>query len=221
MSVSDKKSDRTAGVVILLLVIFLFWILPAASRENVRTFFNNLQAPTMIVSKELDELKNGIELEVVPRRKLVKFCRELLRENMFLQLKLSEAKNAVIDEFTGSLTFENFVLLPARVIRRGLAFWTDEVTINVGACDGVTIGMGVMSKNCVVGRISAVEQHTSTVQLVTSPQFRMVVNIEEDDEKSPIIFSGGEQNDFKNYYGRAANVPREFLDGNNVLQLVT
>jgi rod shape-determining protein MreC len=115
----------------------------------------------------------------------------------------------------------NFVPKPARVIRRDIATWMNELTINVGAQHGITAGMGVISKNCVVGRVKSVNQRTSTVELLTSPQFRIVVHASGDPVNHPIIFSGNERSASGKAIGVATNIPSSLCQSNDDVVLVT
>jgi rod shape-determining protein MreC len=63
-------------------------------------------------------------------------------------------------------------LLPAKILGFiGPSHTPRIIVIDQGISDGVKTGMAVVFKNILVGKISAVSQHTSEIQTITAPDF--------------------------------------------------
>lgn len=60
-----------------------------------------------------------------------------------------------------------FNRISAKVIGRDSTYWNDQVTLNVGANDGVEEDMVVMNSQGVIGKIWKVQDSTSVVKLLT------------------------------------------------------
>ena len=57
----------------------------------------------------------------------------------------------------------DYPMVPARVVNNALRNVDNYLTLNVGAADGVTAGLGVLAPAGVVGRVKSVSQHYATV----------------------------------------------------------
>lgn len=60
-----------------------------------------------------------------------------------------------------------FNRISAKVIGRDSTYWNDQVTLNVGANDGIEEDMVVMNSQGVIGKIQKVQDSTSVVKLLT------------------------------------------------------
>jgi hypothetical protein len=188
----------------------------------------------------LDDVGCAIADGTIAKKKLLAACKDLMRENAFLRLKLATMAtgNSSTDGRSVATHGQNspdwsvagsgvdgklggFRPLVARVIRRDIAHWTDEVTIDAGSWHGVAVGMGVIARDRVVGRIREIHGRTAVVELITSPQFRIVVHAAGDGGGFPIVFSGDGWSAMDRAIGRATNVPVALFNGENAPTLVT
>ncbi|MDR2737760.1 MAG: rod shape-determining protein MreC [Puniceicoccales bacterium] len=218
--VESKKRNVIGGFAPLLFVAALMWILPATLKKDIRAAFEYVQAPFNLSVNWLGKIENSLKTDTISRRKLIAICEDLMREISFLRLELSVLQEKSMDGGE-SYELENFTLKPARVIRRDIATWANELTIDAGSDNGIRDGMGVISKNYVVGRVKSTTPATSTVELVTSPAFRMVVHAAGDTEMNPIVFSGNGQAFINRATGVATNIPLSVLQGGEKITLVT
>ncbi|MDR1890779.1 MAG: rod shape-determining protein MreC [Puniceicoccales bacterium] len=223
LAVADKRHNIASYYLPLVFVIALTWLIPASFRNNVKSAFTYVQIPIYAASIQLENLRNAFAKGTLSGRKLTTFCENLMRENMALQLKLATLADNALDVSQSEQEYHigNFVMKPARVIRRDIASWTNELVINVGANHGIAEGMGVISQNYAVGRIKSVNAKTSVVELISSPQFRMVVHVAGDTARSPIIFSGNGHKFFSQAVGFATNIPTKIVSDGEPILLVT
>ena len=66
----------------------------------------------------------------------------------------------------------------AHVIGRSANAWDQSITIDLGAEEGISGGMTVMGTSGVIGQVSNVQPHTSTVRLLTDPNSGAAVMIQ-------------------------------------------
>ncbi len=114
----------------------------------------------------------------------------LQRENVALRLQLNKLREHQDEVITQAfLPFHEISnALVARVIYRHPGWWWRYMTVDKGRKDGVKRGMPVLSGEDVVGRIFLVEDTTSVVELITSPDLRIPVVV--DDTRDIGVLSG-------------------------------
>jgi cell shape-determining protein MreC len=199
------------------------WLIPASFRNNIKSAFAYAQVPIYAASVQLENLRSAFSKGALSKKDLAIFCENLMRENIALQLKVATLAEDILDisEAEQEYRIGNFIMKPARVIRRDIASWTNELIVDVGTNHGVAEGMGVISQNYVVGRIKSAHAKTSVVELISSPQFRMVVHAGGDVTRSPIVFSGNGHNLFSQATGIATNIPTEIMSDGEPIGLIT
>jgi cell shape-determining protein MreC len=223
LTVADKRRNISGHYLPLVFIIALVWLIPTSFRNNIKSAFAHVQVPIYAASVQLENLRSAFFKGTLSKGDLVTFCENLIRENIALQLKVATLAEDLSD-ISGSgqgYPMGNFLMKPARVIRRDIASWTNELTVDVGTNHGVAEGMGVISQNCVVGRIKSVHAKTSVVELISSPRFRMVVHAMGDVTRSPIVFSGNGHNFFSQATGIATNIPTAIVADGEPITLVT
>ncbi|MDR1457793.1 MAG: rod shape-determining protein MreC [Puniceicoccales bacterium] len=223
LPVADKRRNISSHYLPLVFIIALVWLIPASFRNNIKSAFTNVQVPIYAASVQLENLRSAFFKGTLSKGNLVTFCENLIRENVALQLKIATLAENVFDISKSKQEYHmgNFMAKPARVIRRDIASWTNELIVDVGTNHGVVEGMGVISQNYVVGRIKSAHAKTSVVELVSSPQFRIVVHARGDVTRSPIVFSGNGHNFFSQATGIATNIPMAIVADGEPLNLVT
>jgi hypothetical protein len=223
LPVANKRRNISSYYLPLVFIVALMWLVPASFRNNVKAAFAYTQVPIYAASVRLENLRSAFYKGALSKRSLVAFCENLMRENVALQLKVATLAENIpdISESEQGYRIGNFMAKPARVIRRDIASWTNELIVDVGTDHGVAEGMGVISQNYVVGRIKSVHAKTSVVELISSPQFRMVVHAREDVSRSPIVFSGNGHNLFSQATGIATNIPTEIVSDGEPIGLIT
>jgi rod shape-determining protein MreC len=223
LPVADKRRNTSSYYLPLVFIIALMWLIPTSFRNNIKSAFAHAQAPIYAASAQLENLRSAFSKGILSKRDLITFCESLMRENVALQLKVATLAEDIpsISKSGQEYRIGNFIAKPASVIRRDIASWTSELVVDVGTNHGVAEGMGVISQNYVVGRIKSAYVKTSVVELVSSPQFRMVVHAKGDDTRSPIVFSGNGHNLFSQATGIATNIPTEIMSDGEPISLVT
>jgi rod shape-determining protein MreC len=189
---------RTRIVGKFIVCVLIFWvvgcvIIPISIRKRLNRWFFEVHAPTQTGITTLRRLQNFWALRSESKLKLMTYCRDLARENAFLKLKILEQAEQVrhcqqILRLNKLPSSEKFQYLVARVCRRCVDTWAQYLVIDRGVGDGIQIGQGVICSQGIVGRIAEVYVNSSTVELVSSPKFRLLVHFE--DKKEPLLLQG-------------------------------
>jgi cell shape-determining protein MreC len=200
----------------------VLWIIPLSLKNDIRAAFEYIQFSSSAGIQTAKAIRS-LNPRIISKSKLISLCEDLIQENSSLRLQLSINLGQLEEHFPDEKmhTIGNFMIKPAKVIRRDMATWSNELLINIGTVDGILNGMGVISQNCVIGRIKTARAKTSIVELITSPQFRMVVHAAKDAEGNPIVFSGDETNAFGHAMGNATSVPANIAENDEAILLVT
>ena len=180
-----KKSWRSFCVWTFVFLVVWNFILPLSFKGKIQHCFFTAQVPMLKLCSGSQHFQESIALQGQSKQWWINKTRELISENAYLKLKLSETQDIVdlskrVLEINKIDVGENFKCLPANVIYRSYEMWAQFLVIDKGARDGVCVGQGVICTGGVVGRISNVKDKVAFVELITSPNFRMLVHIEKD-----------------------------------------
>jgi len=111
-------------------------------------------------------------------------------------------------------------IVVARVARRELNAWWQELTIRVGTDKGIIAGSAVIYGDGVVGRIKEVHETSSVVELVSSRSFRMAATFEGDTR--PVTYQGQFNYTLGTSFGHVRDVPSDLRASEGVpLRLVS
>ena len=139
--------------------------------QNSSAILNQTVKDLKQTKKDAEALLHAEELAI----KLEKENRELLMTQEALV-----AKSKQVDDLQNALAIKskfNYNTITASVIGRSPDVWHDQFIINKGSHDGIKIGRGVVNEDGIVGQVKKVGPHSSIVQLITSPDWRMGVKI--------------------------------------------
>ena len=206
------RLDKFKPIVALGLFLAAWWILPAVAKSFVRVSFTEFQAPAWIASSYLDDLEGFWARRSHSKIELIEAGQELARQKAFYQL-LDQRNQALETEVT---RLESILKLPsrrefryevARVIRRDLSAWWQQLIIRKGKDYGITEGAAIIFAGGVVGRVVEVNAFTSRIELVTSPNFRMAASFENDER--PVVYQGLPQSAFGSPAGEVRDAPQD------------
>ena len=178
-----QKSWRPFFVYILSFSIVWFFAVPWSLKGFLRHAFFSAQIPLFKMSASIEHQQISQGMRSYSKNFWVNQVRELLKENAYLKLQLSEQKDISdlaqrILQINKVCLGEHFKCLVARVIYRSIEMWHQWIVIDKGFRDGVRVGQGVFCNEGVVGRVKKVDKTTAQVELITCPEFKMVVKME-------------------------------------------
>ena len=222
------RLDKFKPLVALGLFLVAWWIVPTLSKSFLpflRVSFTEFQAPAWIVTSYLDDLEEFWARRSHSKIELIEAGQTLARQKAFYQL-LDQRNNTLETEVMRLETILNmpsrreFRYEVARVIRRDLSAWWQQIVIRKGDDYGITEGAAVIFAGGVVGRVIEVNAFTSRVELITSPNFRMASSFEGDDR--PVVFQGVPQSGFGAPTGAVRDAPQDLVaNTHEPLQLIS
>ena len=90
-------------------------------------------------------------------------------------------QNRQLRQMMSLRTFPEWRIVRSEILTRDPVFWDLRFTIDRGETDGIAIGAAVLSGNTLIGRITAVNQHSATVDTIVSGQCRVGVSVGDGD----------------------------------------
>jgi rod shape-determining protein MreC len=119
-----------------------------------------------------------------------------------------EHNNARLRDLLGLKILSRHTIIYADVIKRDVSAWWDRLWINKGEADGLSVGDGVGYVGGVVGKISEIFKNKAIVELISSPNFRMAVQLIGDSR--PFTFCGTQHVGLKRV-GKLSDLPQDLF----------
>lgn len=185
---------QNARPFIVLAVFVLVWaVLPDRLLNMGKNSFYSLQAPAWVTLSHLDDLSQFWTLRTHSKQDLIEAGRDMARMHAAYSLRVQENSSLRqevnrLESLLGLPAEPDFRLEVARVVRRDIASWWQQIIIRKGAADGIEKGQAVVYAGGVVGRVQQVYRNTSVVILLSNPAFRMAANFE--DDSRPVTYQG-------------------------------
>ncbi|GHC10303.1 rod shape-determining protein MreC [Cerasicoccus arenae] len=205
------KSLRLLKPLIALLLFLALWELtPIAIKRFGKDAFFEFQAPLIAVQGYAKDLQTYWSLRTRSKNDLIEAGRDLSRLNATYQVAQQEnlTKDAEIARLESLLNLpsrQEFRYEIARVAQRDISAWWQQLVIRKGENYDIPVGAAVIYNGGVVGRVREVFAYTATVELVSSPGFRMAANVV--GEAAPVTYLGVINPPFSPPRGEALNVP--------------
>ncbi len=198
------------SVAVFAALLFLCLLGPGAVRHFTGGLFEEFRAPIDELPSRLYDLEKFWSLHSNSKRALIEAGRDLARLNAAYELKVSENSSLkdTLLRYEAIFNFpshEKFNSVVARVVRRDLSAWWQQMTVRRGSLDGVAVGDAVVYAGGIVGRVSEVSLNTAVVELLSSRKFRLAAHFEGSDE--PVIYQGAGALSFHDPCGEVSDVP--------------
>lgn len=206
------RIEQLKPVSLLLVFLAAWWLLPPVVKRFSRASFQEFQAPFNYSHSHLRDLQTYWQLRSYSDTELIEAGRDMARQQAFYALN-NQQTQALRDEI---IRLERIIRLPsnplyryeiARVAKRNLNGWWQQITIRKGKDYNIPVGAAVVYAEGVVGRVREVHAYESVVELISSPGFRMASNIE--GEPRPVTYQGYINPPFSAPEGQVLNVPPE------------
>lgn len=211
---AQLRLDKYKPLVALAAFLLAWWVIPSVVKSFVRVSFNEFQAPTWIATSYLDDLEGFWARRSHSKLELIQAGRELAREKAYYQhyTQLNERLEGEVARLESILNIpsrRDFRYEVARVIRRDLSAWWQQILIRKGKDYDIPLGAAVVFGGGVVGRVVEVNAFTSRVELITSPNFRMAATFENDGR--PVVYQGTPQSGFGTPIGTVNDAPQDLV----------
>lgn len=211
---AQLRLDKLKPIVALGVFLIAWWVVPTFVKSFLKVSFTEFQAPAWIVSSYLDDLEGFWARRSHSKIELIEAGRELAREKAYYQhyAQRNESLEAEVERLESILNLPSrreFRYEVARVVRRDLSAWWQQIIIRKGNDYNIPEGAAVIFSGGVVGRVVEVNAFTSCVELVTSPNFRMAATFEGDGR--PVVYQGILQSGFGDPEGTVRDAPQDLV----------
>ena len=208
------RLDRLKPFVALGVFLFVWWVAPTALKSFIRVSFTEFQAPAWVANSYLEDLEGFWSRRSHSKVELIEAGREVARAKALYQFNAqrTESLEAEIARLEGIFDLPSrreFRYEVARVIRRDLSAWWQQLIIRKGRDYDIPRGAAVVFSGGVVGRVAEVNAFTSRVELISSPNFRMAAQFAEDER--PVVYGGVVQSGFGQPAGVVRDAPQDLV----------
>lgn len=207
-----KRSEQFKAISLTALLVIAWVLLPTAYKMGLRSAFYEFQAPVWSATSQVRDLQSYWGAMGQSKTELFEAGRDLARLNAAYRVfqQRNEALQKELNELEAILKLPSLPrhrVVVARVARRELSGWWQELVIRVGADRGIPVGAAVIFGDGVVGRIKEVGVDTSVVELISSRSFRMAATFEGDTR--PVTYQGQINSALGPAYGHVRDVPSD------------
>jgi len=223
--VAQLRLDKYKPLVALCVFLLGWWVVPTSIKSLLKVSFTEFQAPAWIATSYLDDLEGFWARRSHSKLELIEAGRELAREKAYYQHygQRNETLENEVQRLEAILNLpsrRDFRYEVARVIRRDIGAWWQQIIIRKGKDFNIPTGAAVIFAGGVVGRVIEVNAFTSKVELVTSPNFRMAASFNSDDR--PVVYQGVIQTGFGTPKGSVRDAPQDLIASSQApLELVS
>lgn len=171
-----SRHRRSGHRIVLIAALFAFFLI--AYQKGLKTPIRSLRQPALYalgpVQRVVFAITDGIDccfkryVYLVNLTEELERMKEASREYEGLQTELNRLRieNRRLREIAGFIALHGVNAKAARVIRYQPNMFSQGIMIDLGSEDGVKSSMGVITPKGVVGQITAISRHESTVSLV-------------------------------------------------------
>jgi rod shape-determining protein MreC len=223
--VAKIRLDRIKPLVALGVFLVAWWVVPTTIKSFIAASFSEFQAPAWVATSYLDDLEGFWGRRSHSKVELIEAGREVARAKSLYQFNAQrmETMAGEIQRLEAILNLPSrreFRYEVARVVRRDLNAWWQQIVIRKGKDYNIPVGAAVVFSGGVVGRVVEVGAFTSRVELITSPNFRMAAHFEGDER--PVVYQGVSQSGFGRPIGSVHDAPQDLVATNqSPLKLVS
>lgn len=188
----DKKYIIIISIILILLCTSLIIYNISKTRKNL-IIENLLKDSFLLVEKVVFVPINFIDEKINQFKDLKNLSTKYEKikyeaDNYKVLEKKYEESIKEIEELKGLLNLKetslDYIDINANVINRNLGYWFNIATINKGSKDNISMGDAVVTVDGIIGEISNVSAHNSTVKLLTNnEQTKISVKLTVDNEE--------------------------------------
>jgi len=212
--VANLRLDKIKPLVALGVFLAAWWIVPTTVKSFLRVSFSEFQAPAWVATSYLDDLEGFWARRSHSKVELIEAGREVARLKSLYQFNAQrketlENEIARLEAILNLPSRREFRYEVARVVRRDLNAWWQQIIIRKGKDFDIPEGAAVVFSGGVIGRVVEVNAFTSRVELITSPNFRMAASFEGDER--PVVYQGVAQTGFGDPVGVVRDAPQDLV----------
>jgi rod shape-determining protein MreC len=172
------KKAHFIGLIVVVLVVAVLLKLPAQTMGKFKLAISGLFLPLFGLASSSHDVAEKTGNMLVTKRELLEQNKRLQQENQQLRLLLTrdaelERENDRLRQSIGWKKQNSTPMKLGRVIAHDPANWWRSVQIDLGARDGVRVGLPARTVDGLVGRVQSVSETHSQIVLLGDPNVRV------------------------------------------------
>ncbi len=176
------KKAHFIGLIVVVLVVAVLLKLPVQTMGKFKLAISGLFLPLFGWVSSTHDVAQKTGNIIVTKRELLEANKRLQNENQQLRLLLTrdaelERENDRLRQYVGWKKQQPGSLKLGRVIAHDPANWWRSVTIDLGARDGIRVGLPARTMDGLVGRVYSVSETHSQVVLLGDPNVRVSAGV--------------------------------------------
>jgi rod shape-determining protein MreC len=172
-------------ILFLFLQVISITMLVSSSRFHKKAILNSSNVVIGYILEKKTEITEYFSLKQTNNQLL----EEIARLRALIKSSHYKVQNGVV-QLGDSLYKKQFDFLPAHVISGTVNQRNNYFTIDRGKLNGVEEGMGVIANGAMVGFVSAVSDHYSTIMTVLNEHFIQSVRMPSNNEHGRVMWDG-------------------------------
>jgi rod shape-determining protein MreC len=201
-------------VAIFTALICVWRLVPATFKFKLQKTMQELQAPVWYAT---DGLHSATSYEALKSESKDKLARRIVELSRTLA---AERLRRTAEEFGRTIelaspphtmrgSIRNFSAVYARVLRRDMKAWWQELILSRGAVDDTRENCAIVCGNQLAGKTLAIFSNHTVALLITDRRFRIVAHFEND--ARPVVYEGISQHAFGKPIGFISHVPLDVI----------
>lgn len=188
------KKAHFIGLIVVVLVVAVLLKLPVQTMGKFKLAISGLFLPLFGLAGSSHDVAQKTGNMLVSKRELFEENDRLKKENQQLRLLLTrdaelERENDRLRQSLGWKRQQPSTLKLSRVIAHDPANWWRSVTIDLGARDGIRVGLPARTIDGLVGRVYSVSETHSQVVLLGDPNVRVSAIVGTTNRETGIIMT--------------------------------
>jgi rod shape-determining protein MreC len=188
------KRAHFIGLIVVVLVVAVLLKLPAQTMGKFKLAISGLFLPLFGLAGSSHDAAQKTGNMLVTKRELLEQNNRLKQENAQLRLLLTrdaelERENDRLRQYVGWKKQVPIPMKLGRVIAHDPANWWRSVEVDLGARDGIRIGLPARTVEGLVGRVQTVSETHSQIVLLGDPNVRVSAVVGTTNEETGIVMT--------------------------------
>lgn len=188
------KKAHFIGLIVVVLVVAVLLKLPAQTMGKFKLAISGLFLPLFGLASSSHDVAEKTGNMLVTKRELLEQNKRLQQENQQLRLLLTrdaelERENDRLRQSIGWKKQNSTPMKLGRVIAHDPANWWRSVQIDLGARDGVRVGLPARTVDGLVGRVQSVSDTHSQIILLGDPNVRVAAIVGTTNRETGIVMT--------------------------------
>ncbi len=174
-------------ITLLFLEVICFYIIINYNQSQKEIWGHSAGLFSGYVNNQVQDASDYFKLQSLNDSLLVENSKLL---STIINYRVNSKENGFRIFETQDSSLLKYTFAPARIINKTINLRNNHITINKGIKDSVTVGMGVVSKNGIVGIVKNVSENYAVVMTILHHQSKISAAIKNNDFHGTLVWPG-------------------------------